>query len=79
MRPPETPSDTLQAMNPPDRPCDLRAPGGRPLLLRAAFAFLGFSALAVQVLLMRELMVAWRGNEMSFGVTLSVWLALTEL
>ena len=44
--------------------------------LRAAFVVLGLTAVTVQVLLLRELMVAWRGNEMSFGVTLSVWLAL---
>ncbi|MBD3348099.1 MAG: hypothetical protein GF400_02750, partial [Candidatus Eisenbacteria bacterium] len=35
----------------------------------------GFAALSIQVLLMRELLVAWRGNEMSLGISLSVWLA----
>jgi spermidine synthase len=44
--------------------------------LRTAFVVLGLTAVTVQVLLLRELMVAWRGNEMSFGITLSVWLAL---
>ena len=43
--------------------------------LSAALAVLGLTAVTVQVLLLRELMVAWRVNEMSFGVTLSVWLA----
>jgi len=41
-----------------------------------ALAVLGFGALVVQVLLLRELMMAWRGNEMSLGITLAVWLAL---
>jgi spermidine synthase len=46
---------------------------------RGAYAAGGFAALTVQVLLLRELMVAWRGNEMSFGITLSVWLGLSAL
>lgn len=51
--------------------------GAHPALSRAllaAFATAGGAALAVQVLLMRELMTAWRGDEMSIGVALSVWL-----
>jgi len=55
------------------------SPGPRALPLRLGLALTGFTALVVQVLLLRELMVAWRGNEMSFGVTLSVWLGLTGL
>jgi spermidine synthase len=55
------------------------APAARALPLRLALTLTGFTALVVQVLLLRELMVAWRGNEMSFGVTLSVWLGLTGL
>ncbi len=46
----------------------------RTIVPRLAFATLGFATLTVQALLLRELMVAWRGNEMSFGITLSVWL-----
>ncbi len=53
--------------------------GRSPLTLRTAFALQGATALTVQILLLRELMVAWRGNEMSFGVSLSVWLGLTGL
>lgn len=51
----------------------------RALTLRLGLTLTGLTALVVQVLLMRELMVAWRGNEMSFGVTLSVWLGLTGI
>ncbi len=46
----------------------------RMLIPRLAFATLGFATLTIQALLLRELMVAWHGNEMSLGITLSVWL-----
>ncbi len=49
-------------------------PSSRMLILRLAFATLGFATLTIQALLLRELMVAWHGNEMSLGITLSVWL-----
>jgi len=42
--------------------------------LRVALASTGAVTLTVQVLLLRELMTAWRGNEMSFGITMTVWL-----
>ena len=45
--------------------------------LRAVALVLGFATLNVQVLMLRELMMAWRGSEMSFGIALSIWLALT--
>lgn len=56
-----------------------RPDGARRTIVRSALALTGFTAIVVQVLLLRELMVAWRGNEMSFSVALSVWLALTGL
>ena len=40
----------------------------------AALAATGAITLTVQVLLLRELMTAWRGNELSFGITMTVWL-----
>jgi spermidine synthase len=46
---------------------------------RASFAALGFLGVAVQSLVLRELLAAWRGNEMSLGIALGVWLALTGL
>ncbi len=45
----------------------------------AAFAALGFISISVQALALRELLVAWRGNEMSLGIALALWLALTGL
>lgn len=35
---------------------------------------IGFSTILVQTLVLRELMVAWLGDEASFGITLAVWL-----
>jgi len=40
----------------------------------AALATTGAVTLTVQVLLLRELMTAWRGNELSFGIAMTVWL-----
>ncbi len=40
----------------------------------AALASTGAITLTVQILLLRELMTAWRGNEMSFGIAMTVWL-----
>ncbi len=40
----------------------------------AALASTGAITLTVQVLLLRELMTAWRGNELSFGIAMTVWL-----
>jgi spermidine synthase len=42
--------------------------------LTAALAASGAATLTVQALLLRELMTAWRGNEMSFGIAMAVWL-----
>jgi len=50
-----------------------RHPHGRAAL-RGALASTGAITLTVQVLLLRELMTAWRGNEMSFGIVMAVWL-----
>lgn len=45
------------------------------MALRLAFLLTGFVTLTAQALLLRELMVSWQGNEISFGVTLALWLA----
>ncbi|MFH0764417.1 MAG: hypothetical protein V1927_05385, partial [Candidatus Omnitrophota bacterium] len=42
----------------------------------SVFAF-GFSAMAVQLLLMRELLVVFYGNELSYGIMLASWLFWT--
>jgi spermidine synthase len=44
---------------------------------RAVLTLLGFSAVSGQIVLMRELIVAFNGNEMSVGVMLAAWLFWT--
>ena len=45
-----------------------------------AYLFLiGFTSVVVQVVLMRELMVAFQGNELSLGAMLACWLVWTAL
>ncbi len=44
---------------------------------RAALILVGFSAVIGQVVLMRELMVAFSGNEISLGIMLATWLFWT--
>ncbi len=54
-----------------------RTNADRPVLV-AVFA-LGFSAVITQLVLTRELLVAFAGNELSLGITLGNWLLLTGL
>jgi len=48
----------------------------RPIL---AFILMGLGALLAQIILLRELMVVFSGNELSTGVTLSAWLLWTAV
>jgi len=45
--------------------------------VRAALTLIGFSAVVGQIVLMRELMVVFNGNEISLGITLAIWLFWT--
>lgn len=45
--------------------------------IRAALSLLGFSAVLGQIVLMRELIVVFNGNEISLGVMLAIWLLWT--
>src|SRR5208337_3654971 len=45
--------------------------------LRAALALVGFSAVIGQIVLMRELIVVFNGNEISLGIMLATWLFWT--
>src|SRR5208283_1427003 len=51
----------------------------RPLTfaVRAALTLIGFSAVIGQIVLMRELIVVFNGNEMSLGIMLATWLFWT--
>src|ERR1039458_1799504 len=45
----------------------------------AALTLVGFSAVIGQIVLMRELIVVFSGNEMSLGIMLATWLIWTAL
>jgi len=47
--------------------------------LRGILALIGFTSVIAQVVLMRELMVAFYGNEISLGLVLACWLLWTAL
>ena len=47
--------------------------------LRAVLILIGFTAVIAQIVLMRELMVVFYGNEMSLGLMLGSWLLWTAL
>jgi len=44
---------------------------------QAALVLTGFSAVVGQILLLRELIVVFNGNEMSLGIMLATWLLWT--
>ena len=48
-------------------------------MLRAALVLIGFTAVAAQVVLLRELMVVFYGNEIGLGLALAAWLLWTGL
>ncbi|MGD0294069.1 MAG: hypothetical protein ABSB30_09460 [Terracidiphilus sp.] len=52
------------------------APGNKPAV-KAALMLTGFSAIIGQIVLMRELMVVFSGNEISLGIMLATWLFWT--
>src|SRR5208337_2477751 len=45
--------------------------------IRAALTLIGFSAVIGQIVLMRELIVVFNGNEISLGIMLATWLFWT--
>ncbi len=56
------------------------APAGKATwTLRGALALIGFTAVIAQVVLMRELLVVFYGNELALGVMLANWLLWTAL
>lgn len=55
------------------------SPARLPAQLAAILALVGATAVVAQVVLLRELMTAFGGNEMALGVMLSSWLLWTAL
>ncbi len=51
----------------------------RPKLPWAALALIGFTSIIAQIVLMRELIVVFSGNEISLGIILATWLFWTAL
>ena len=49
----------------------------RDSAVTAALALIGFSAVTAQIVLMRELIVVFNGNEISLGIMLAAWLFWT--
>jgi spermidine synthase len=49
------------------------------LAIKAALVLVGFSAVIGQIVLMRELMVVFSGNEITLGIMLAAWLFWTAL
>jgi spermidine synthase len=45
--------------------------------IRAVLALVGFTAVIGQIVLMRELIIVFNGNEISLGITLATWLLWT--
>ncbi|MGB8064784.1 MAG: fused MFS/spermidine synthase [Candidatus Sulfotelmatobacter sp.] len=54
-------------------PCEKRSRSA----VRAALTLIGFSAVIGQIVLMRELIVVFNGNEISLGIMLATWLFWT--
>jgi spermidine synthase len=52
---------------------------GTTLAIQAALMLVGFSAVIGQVVLMRELIVVFSGNEISLGILLATWLFWTAV
>ena len=50
-----------------------------PLFLRSVLALIGFTAVIAQIVLLRELVVLFYGNEASLGLMLANWLLWTAL
>jgi spermidine synthase len=51
----------------------------RPLLLKLSLLIMGLSGIVAQIVLLRELLVAFLGNELTLGVILANWLILVAI
>src|SRR5208282_1671723 len=58
---------------------DSHGAGQVPRTVRAVLVLIGFTAVIAQIVLMRELMVVFCGNEMSLGLMLASWLVWTAI
>lgn len=51
----------------------------RPFFLRVSLFVMGLSGIVAQVLLLRELLVSFLGNELTLGIILGDWLVLVAI
>jgi len=61
----------------PVRPVTIRCEQRPTSSIRAALGLIGFSAVVGQIILLRELIVVFNGNEISLGIMLATWLFWT--
>ncbi len=61
----------------PIQPANTRSAQKPASAVRTALALIGFSAVIAQIVLMRELIVVFSGNEISLGIMLATWLFWT--
>ena len=64
-------------MESPIQPVNTRRAQKPASAVRTALALIGFSSVIAQIVLMRELIVVFSGNEMSLGIMLATWLFWT--
>ena len=64
-------------MEAPLQPVNLHSAQKPAPAIRTALTLIGFSAVIGQIVLMRELIVVFNGNEMSLGIMLATWLFWT--
>jgi spermidine synthase len=55
------------------------ANSNKPTVIHAALILIGFTSVIAQIILMRELIVVFHGNEISLGIILANWLLWTSL
>ena len=51
----------------------------RPLLLKVSLFIKGLSGIVAQIILMRELLISFLGNELTLGIILANWLILVAI
>ena len=52
---------------------------GYPTLLSLVFILTGFAAMISQIIVIRELIVLFSGNELTLGIIVGIWLLWTSI
>lgn len=76
----DRPASSLNVLSPRTSLQDSTWPAAKtPRVLYLVLSLIGFTAVIAQILLMRELLVVFYGNELALGVVLANWLLWTAL